>query len=183
MITNNHDPNPNPTAKIGYTKPMIEWRRNKVLHRLCMGWSQAEIAKELQLDPSTISLDVQFLKEQAKKELQTHISERLPFEYNRAVTGINTVLKKTSEILEKAEDTKTKMECLKLQMELYRSVMSLATDGGIIEQAFKKVEQLQDSQSGKSQLEDTTLASNDAKVSDEETVEPEEDSQEQEEEG
>lgn len=124
MNTDNHDPNPNP--KIGYTKPMIEWRRNKVLHRLCMGWSQAEIAKELQLDPSTISLDVQFLKEKAREELQTHISERIPFEYNRAVTGINTVLKKTSEILEKAEDTKTKMECLKVQMELYRSVMSVA---------------------------------------------------------
>jgi LPS O-antigen subunit length determinant protein (WzzB/FepE family) len=124
MNTDNHDPNPNP--KIGYTKPMIEWRKNKVLHRLCMGWSQAKIAKELQLDPSTISLDVQFLKEKAREELQTHISERIPFGYNRAVTGINTVLKKTSEILEKAEDTKTKMECLKLQMELYRSVMSVA---------------------------------------------------------
>jgi hypothetical protein len=47
-----------------------------------MGWSQAEIAKELQLHPSTISLDVQYLKEQAKEELQSHISERLPFEYN-----------------------------------------------------------------------------------------------------
>ena len=90
----NSDSKDNP--KIGYTKPMIEWRRNKVLHRLCMGWSQAEIAKELQLDPSTISLDVQFLKENAKKELQTHISDRLPNEYNRAVTGINLVLHKTA---------------------------------------------------------------------------------------
>jgi hypothetical protein len=129
--------------KIGYTKGMIEWRRNKVLHRLCMGWSQVEIAKELHLDPSTISLDVQYLKEQAKKDLQTHISERLPFEYNRAVTGINSVLKKVSELLDKAEDTKTKMECLKLQMELYRSVMSLATDGGIVERAMKMVKTLE----------------------------------------
>jgi PAS domain-containing protein len=122
-----------------YTKSMIEWRRNKVLHRLTMGWSQAEIAQELHLHPSTISLDVQYLKEQAKEELQTHISDRLPFEYNRAVTGVNTVLKKTSELLDSATDTKTKMECLKLQMELYRSIMSLATDGGVIERAIKMV--------------------------------------------
>jgi hypothetical protein len=122
---------------------LIEWRRNKVLHRLCMGWSQAEIAKELQLDPSTISLDVKHLEKNAKKELKTHISDRLPYEYNRAVTGINLVLKKTSEILDAAEDTKTKMECLKLQMELYRSVMSLATDGGVIERAMKMVKGLE----------------------------------------
>jgi hypothetical protein len=129
--------------KIGYTKGMIEWRRNKVLHRLTMGWSQAEIAQELQLHPSTISHDVQYLKEQAKEELQTHISDRLPFEYNRALTGINSVLKKVSELLDKAEDSKTKMECLKLQMELYRSVMSLATDGGIVERAMKMVKTLE----------------------------------------
>jgi hypothetical protein len=128
-----------------HTKSMIEWRRNKVLHRLTMGWSQAEIAKELQLHPSTISLDVQFLKEQAKEELQTHISERLPFEYNRAVTGINTVLKRASEILDSTPktDTKTQMEAMKLLMDLYKSVMSLATDGGIVERAMKIVKGLE----------------------------------------
>src|ERR687895_37479 len=112
-----------------HTKSMIEWRRNKVLHRLTMGWSQAEIAKELQLHPSTISLDVQYLKEQAKKELEIHISDRLPFEYTRAVNGMNNVLKRVSELLDQAADSKTKMECLKVQMELYRSIMSLASDG------------------------------------------------------
>ena len=136
MNEENHD---NDREKIGYTKPMIEWRRNKVLHRLTMGWSQAEIAKELQLHPSTISLDVQFLKEQSKKELETHISDRLPFEYTRAVTGMNNVLKRVSELLDQAADSKTKMECLKVQMELYRSIMSLATDGGIIERAMKMI--------------------------------------------
>jgi DNA-binding NarL/FixJ family response regulator len=37
---------------------MIEWRRNMVLSKLVQGHSQAEIAKELKLHPSTISLDV-----------------------------------------------------------------------------------------------------------------------------
>src|SRR5918998_2404451 len=122
-----------------HTKSMIEWRRNKVLHRLAMGWSQAEISKELQLHPSTISLDCQYLREQAQKELQTHIQEGIPLEYLRARTGLNNVLKRVSEIEDQATDTKTKLECSKLKMELYRSIMSLASDGSVIERAMKMI--------------------------------------------
>src|ERR671911_912037 len=122
-----------------FTKSAIQWRRDMVLSKLVKGYSQADIAKELQLHPSTISLDVQYLKEQAKKELETHLSDRLPFEYNRALNGINSVLRRVSEISDSAADNKTKMECLKLQMELYKSLVSMATDGGIIEKAMKMV--------------------------------------------
>lgn len=97
------------------------------------------IAKTLNVSTALISLDLQYLNTQAQKELETHISERLPFEYFRAMSGMNTVLAKVSELLENATDTKTKMECLKLQMELYRSILSIASDGGIVERAMKMV--------------------------------------------
>jgi hypothetical protein len=106
---------------------------------LVKGCTQVEIARELKIHPSTISLDVQFLKEQSKKQLETHLSDRLPFEYARAMEGINNVLKRVSEISDSAVDNKIKMECLKLQMELYKSLVSMATDGGIIERAMKMV--------------------------------------------
>ena len=47
---------------------MIGWRRDFVLQKLSKGWNQTQIAKELQLHPATISLDVQFLREQAQQE-------------------------------------------------------------------------------------------------------------------
>ena len=78
-----------------FTKSAIQWRRSRVLSKLVKGWSQADIAKELQLHPSTISLDVQYLKEQSKKDLETHISDRLPFEYARAMEGIEYRLKES----------------------------------------------------------------------------------------
>ena len=59
------------------------------------------------------------------------------------MTGINIVLKRASEILDESKDNKTKMEALKLQMELYKSIMSLATDGGIVERAMKMVKVLE----------------------------------------
>src|SRR5215204_4563163 len=146
-----------------YTKNMIEWRRNMVVSYMSKGWTQADIAKKLEIHPFTISLDVQYLKEQSKKELETHLSDRLPFEYSRAMTGINTVLKRVSEILDSSTDNKTKMEALKLQMELYKSIMSLATDGGIVERAMKMVKIISPLPG-----EDIPLASNDAKDSDKE---------------
>jgi IS30 family transposase len=67
-----------------YTKDMISWRRDFVLQKLSKGWSQTQISKELQLHPSTISLDVQYLKEQAQQDLQTHIKETIPFEFKKS---------------------------------------------------------------------------------------------------
>src|SRR5918994_6401249 len=126
-------------SNLKYDKINIELRRGKVLELLAKGNSQTEIATQLNVSNALISLDIQYLKERAKKELETHLSDRLPFEYARAMTGINNVLKRVSEISDSAVDNKTKMECLKLQMELYKSLVSMATDGGIIEKAMKMV--------------------------------------------
>jgi IS30 family transposase len=126
-----------------FTKSAIEWRRNTILSKLAKGYSQTEIAKELQLHPSTISLDVQYLKERAQLELETHIKEKIPLEYTRALTGINNILKKANETLDKATDTKTQLQTMGLLAELYKSIMSLATDGGIVEQAIKTIKQMQ----------------------------------------
>jgi DNA-binding Lrp family transcriptional regulator len=105
--------------------------------------NQAEIARTLNISEPTVSRDVKSLKDQGQKELETHIQERLPFEYASAMTGINNVLKRTSEILDQATDTKVKLEAMKLLMDLYKPVMSMAHDGGIIEQAMKRVKGLE----------------------------------------
>ncbi len=118
---------------------MIEWRRNMVITYLAKGWSQTEIAKELTIHPSTISLDVQWLKEKAQKELETHIESKIPLEYIRAMTGLNNILKKANETLEKVTDTKTQLQTMALLADLYKSIMTLTTDGGIVQQAMKIV--------------------------------------------
>jgi len=80
MTEDNHNPR--------YTKDMISWRRDFVLQKLSQGWNQTQIAKELKLHTSTISLDAQYLKERARNELKTHLTERLPFEHARVTNGI-----------------------------------------------------------------------------------------------
>jgi hypothetical protein len=131
-----------------HTKNMIEWRRNTVLSKLSKGYTQADIAKELHLHPSTISLDVQFLKEQARENLHTHIKEKLPFEHSRAMTGINDLLKKANDILDNTKDPKLQLQTINVLANLYAGILTMATDGGIIQQAMEKVETLEDIKRG-----------------------------------
>jgi predicted transcriptional regulator len=127
-----------------FTKSAIEWRRNIVLEKLSKGWSQTQIAKELQLHPSTISLDVQYLKERARNELKTHLTERLPWEHARVTNGINDLLRRTHEILERTTDPKMQLQTISVLTGLYSTIMSLATDADIIEQSMKRIEVIQD---------------------------------------
>jgi len=123
---------------------MVELRRAKIMELLSNGHtSQVNIADKLNVSEPTVSRDIAWLKSQARKELETHFQEKLPFEYARAMTGINATLTRVSEMLKEAKDPKTKIECMKLQMELWKSVMSMATDGCIIERAIKMVKELE----------------------------------------
>ena len=127
-------------AEKEFGKSMIQWRRSFVLQQLSKGYSQADIAKELQLHPSTISLDVQFLKEKAREELKTHLTDKLPWEHARAMTGINDLLRRGHEILDKTTDPKMQLQSISVLANLYAGLMSLATDGGVIQAAFDKVD-------------------------------------------
>jgi predicted transcriptional regulator len=72
---------------------MVDWRRNKVQQLLVRGYSQWDVAEELQIDQSTVSRDVQYLRQNAQANLQKHIQQKLPEEYQRCLTGMNQVLK------------------------------------------------------------------------------------------
>jgi predicted transcriptional regulator len=137
-----------------FTKSAIGWRRNTVLEKLAKGYSQSQIAKELQLNPSTISLDVQYLKERARNELKTHLTERLPFEHARVTNGINDLLKKTHEILDNSTDPKMQLQTISVLTGLYSTVMTLATDAGIIEQSMKRIEVITDKNEAVFSMED-----------------------------
>jgi hypothetical protein len=74
-------------------RSQIEWRRNKVHQLLVRGYNQYEIADMLKISQPTVSRDLDFLRQRAHQELQNHIQQKLPEEYQRCLTGINQVLK------------------------------------------------------------------------------------------
>jgi predicted transcriptional regulator len=82
----------------------LEWRRSKVLELSSQGHSQPEIAIILQISQPTVNRDIGYLRGQAKQNLQKHIQDKLPEEYQNCMTGINQVLKICWEIVNKSRN-------------------------------------------------------------------------------
>ena len=59
----------------------IQWRRSKVVEMRASGMGQAEIARELQVSEASISLDMQYLRAQAKESIKKYATEYLPEQY------------------------------------------------------------------------------------------------------
>jgi len=85
----------------------IEWRRGRVLELSSEGYNQAEICHKLQVDKSTVNRDIQFLRQQAQDNLQKHIHEVVPEEYQKCMVGMKQNLKHVLEIGEAATDHHT----------------------------------------------------------------------------
>ena len=87
----------------------LEWRRAQVLELASEGYSQREIARKGQVDLATVNRDIQYLEQQAQENLQKHIHEAEPEEYQKCMVGMKRNLKQTLEIRDNASDPKVKL--------------------------------------------------------------------------
>jgi IS30 family transposase len=128
------------SSEFKYTKNMIEWRRNTVLQKLSQGFSQSEIAKELKLHPSTISLDCQWLKETAQQNLHDHV-ERIPQQYEECRIGYKTILRRAYEIsCNPNSRTSEILQSLSLISDIYERLKELSLDEKTLLQAISWIE-------------------------------------------
>jgi predicted transcriptional regulator len=131
----------------------FEWRRSKVLELSSQGHSQPEIARILQISQPTVNRDISYLRGQAKQNLQKHIQDKLPEEYQNCMTGINQVLKICWEIVNRSRninnddgqivtmaDNKTVLQALALINDCNKYKMDLTTNGVVITDAIKFVQ-------------------------------------------
>jgi transcriptional regulator with XRE-family HTH domain len=129
------------SSEFKYTKDMIEWRRNMVLQRLSQGFSQSEIAKELKLHPSTISLDCQYLRTRSREDMQLHIEERIPQQYEECHIGYKMIMRRAYEISNNPNNkTSDILQSLSLMSETYDKLMNLSTDPQTLKAAIEWIE-------------------------------------------
>ena len=88
----------------------IEWRKSQVLELSSRGYTEREIASTLQVHCTTVHRDLVYLRKQAQDNLQKHIHEIVPEEYQKGMTGLRQNLKHVLEIAETSEDPKIKLE-------------------------------------------------------------------------
>ena len=118
----------------------LEWRRSKVVELNSQGYSQPETAKILQVSLGTVNRDLSIVRQQARKNLEIHIQEKLPEEYQRCLTGLNQVLKTCWYIVNKSgTDDKTKLQATAIINDSYKYIMDLTTNGVVITDAIKYV--------------------------------------------
>jgi hypothetical protein len=91
------------------------------------------------MDLAAVNRDVAFLRHQARENLQKHIHETIPEEYQKAMTSINQVLRMCWSIVSKTEDEKTKLQALALINDCNKDKIDLSTNGIVITDAIKYV--------------------------------------------
>jgi hypothetical protein len=101
--------------------------------------NQSEIAGKLQVDKSVICKDVAVIRKQAQENLQHHIHEVVPEEYQKCMVGMKLNLKETLEIAETAADPKTKLQARAIANDCYKYIMDLTTNGVVVTDAIKYV--------------------------------------------
>ena len=109
----------------------LEWRRNK---------AQSEIATVLKVTQPTVNKDLTSIKKQATANLQRHVQETLPHEYQKCMVGINQVLKMCWSIISREVDDKTKLQALALVNDCNKYKMELTTNGVVVTDAIKYVQ-------------------------------------------
>jgi hypothetical protein len=131
---------------------------------LVKGYNHYEIANTLQIPRPTITKDIQHLRQQNRGNLQIHIQERLPQEYENCMAGINRVLQLTWEIAEKPTDDKTRLQAFAQLNEGYKFKMDLTTNGIVITDAIKYVTQKQEQIDTLQKLDERLQASEEEKT-------------------
>jgi hypothetical protein len=89
------------------------------------------------LHESTISNDLDYLREDSRQNIQKYIDNILPLEYEKTLTGLTAILKEMWIASEKAQDTKEKVLTLLLTKEIYSMKLDLLSNVSTVEAAMK----------------------------------------------
>ena len=107
-----------------------ENRLARIISLFGKGLTQSEIAQEIGVDQSTISRDMQFIKQEAKKKIEKYLNEDILFEYLRYIAGSNEVTRHLWGIVQNQRTSnKDKNNALSLLMQSYNKRLELLIGG------------------------------------------------------
>jgi IS30 family transposase len=118
---------------VPHNRMQIKERRESILVLLTKGMKGYEIAKELGVDASTVSRDIQYLISQSHDYLSSLAKEALPLMYQTSIEGIRNVLKECWTIYTIKGNTEInwshKLAALKLAKECNEVLFKLTAEG------------------------------------------------------
>ena len=120
--------------------------------------NQAEIARELQVSEACISLDMQYLREQAKDNIKEYTTQLLPEQYQVCLSALESILKHAYEILQTTDDNREKRQAMELFKDTHLTKLELLSNATTIDSALNYIrsKQSQREQHKKSYSSDST---------------------------
>lgn len=119
---------PNKSQNVTILNIERENRLSRIISLYSKGLTQTEIASELGIDQSTVSRDLQFIKQEAKKKIEKYLNEDILFEFLRYMAGSNEVTRQLWELVQNEENAKDKMNALSLLMQCYNKRLEMLID-------------------------------------------------------
>src|SRR5215216_566700 len=114
-----------------------ENRLSQIIALYSKGLTQSEIAEKMKVNQSTISRDLQYLQQEAKKSIWKYLNEDILFEYLRYIVGNNEISKKLWEIVQDDNaSAKDKTNALSLLNQSYTKRLEILMNGV---ESFKNV--------------------------------------------
>ena len=118
------------TSKIAIIDIERENRFSKVISLYSKGLNQEEIARELCVDQSTVSRDIQYIKHEARIKIEKYLRDDILFEYVRYMAGSNEITRHLWEIVQDNDTTtREKTNALSCLMQSYNSRLQTLTSG------------------------------------------------------
>jgi transcriptional regulator with XRE-family HTH domain len=130
----------------------MQWRRAK-------GMSQIEIAHELQVSEASISLDIQYLRNQARESIKEYVTEHLPEQYQVCLCALDTIFKHAFDILETSSDNREKLQAMELFKDTHLVKQELLSNATTIDSALNYIRSKQQEQQHKKLALDSTTSS------------------------
>lgn len=118
------------------TQRQIRQRREEVLILLTRGMKNKDIAKEMSVDPGTVTRDIQFLRKRSNDYVSEMAKTTMPFLFEKSLTGINEVLGECWRIYNRTDDCSLnwfhRLAALRLAKECSEEIYTLTKDGPFI---------------------------------------------------
>ncbi len=116
----------------------LNWRRDKVRELTIKGYTQREIATQLQIDAAMINRDLKFMRQQAKENIQHYIDEYLPAEYQYCLDALNMIVKEMWAL--KTDDNRELVLSRQLIKDCCAMRIDLLSNATVVDRAVKFVE-------------------------------------------
>jgi hypothetical protein len=129
----------------------IEWRRDKVQELHSKGYGIREIGRTLEISHSTITRDLQVLRQHAKEGISRYIDEYLPAEYQETLVGLRNIIRMQWQVAENTEDKREKTAALSLIKDCLAMKLDMLGSASVMERAIRLAGNYHNNNSGISQ--------------------------------